>query len=699
MQSFRSEFEEGIVQKDIVHLRDSIAAFHGEKFDGEKFRSYRLARGVYGQRQEGVQMIRIKLPYGKMSVKQMLRICDVSDEYASKKLHFTTRQDVQIHYVSLDRTPELWEELEKDQITLREACGNTVRNVTASVKAGVDPDELFDVSPYAHAIFEYFLRNPICQDMGRKIKVAFSATEKDTGVTYMHDLGFIPKIKDRERGFKIVVGGGLGGQPFVAQTAHDFLHEDAIIPFMEACLRVFDRHGERNNRNKARMKFLINKIGLEAFMALVEVETTANKVKSFKINRDKIGEPTIPTIGDLAAVTIADKDAYKKWLDTNVFEQKQKGHFGVFVKVLNGDMSTEQARKFADVVTKYATADDMRISINQGLLLKYVPENVLENLYSELLAINLADPGFDSTADITSCPGTDTCNLGISNSTGITKVLEGVINKEFPDLIYNNDIKIKISGCMNACGQHTIANIGFHGSSLRAEKGTIPALQVLLGGGIISDGNGRMADKVTKVPSKRGPDVLRLVLNDYDTNANDGEYFNDYYVRQGKDYFYQILKPLKDLDNLTNDDYSDWGQEEKYKVEIGIGECAGVVIDLVATLVLEAQEKLAHAKESLTEERYADSIYQTYSFFVNTAKALLLDKKVRCNTQSSIIEDFDKHYVETKEFDFSTSFKSFVLRINESEPSKEFADTYYADAVTFAKQTKQFTDARLANAV
>ena len=262
MRSFRSEFEEGIVQKDIVHLRDSIARFHDNKFDGEKFRSYRLARGVYGQRQEGVQMIRIKLPYGRMSVKQLLRICDVSDEYASKKLHFTTRQDVQIHYVSLDRTPELWEELEKDQITLREACGNTVRNVTASAKAGVDPKELFDVSPYAHAIFEYFLRNPICQDMGRKIKVAFSSAESDTALTFMHDLGFIPKIKDEQRGFKIVVGGGLGGQPFLAQTAYEFLHEDALIPFMEACLRVFDRHGERTNRNKARMKFLINKIGM-----------------------------------------------------------------------------------------------------------------------------------------------------------------------------------------------------------------------------------------------------------------------------------------------------------------------------------------------------------------------------------------------------------------------------------------------------
>ena len=252
---------------------------------------------------------------------------------------------------------------------------------------------------------------------------------------------------------------------------------------------------------------------------------------------------------------------------------------------------------------------------------------------------------------------------------------------------------------MNACGQHTIANIGFHGSSMRVEKSTIPALQVLLGGGIVSDGEGRMADKVIKIPSKRGPDVLRLVLNDYDANSNDGEYFNDYYVRKGKEYFYFILKPLKNLENLSNEDYMDWGSEEKYKMEIGIGECAGVVIDLVATLILEAQEKLEHAKEALAEDRYADSIYYTYSYFVNTAKALLLDKKVRCNTQSGILDDFDKHYVETKEFDFAPNFKTFVLRLNENEPSKDFADTYFLDGQKFATLTKAFSDERLENAV
>ncbi|MBC7863083.1 MAG: nitrite/sulfite reductase, partial [Bacteroidia bacterium] len=257
MQSFRTELENPLVEKDIIDLEKKIREFKEGKINPEKFRSLRLARGVYGQRQQGVQMIRIKLPFGKVSVRQLNRIADISDEYSNGKLHLTTRQDIQIHFVSLDRTPELWAKLEQDDITLREACGNTVRNITASAIAGIDPEEPFDVSPYAHALFSYFLRKPFCQELGRKIKIAFSSNEKDSAYTFIHDIGFIPKIKvvngNEVRGFKIVVGGGLGAQPFLAKTAHEFLQDEKIIPFTEAVLRVFDRHGERASRHKARI--------------------------------------------------------------------------------------------------------------------------------------------------------------------------------------------------------------------------------------------------------------------------------------------------------------------------------------------------------------------------------------------------------------------------------------------------------------
>src|SRR6185437_9413863 len=305
MQSFRTELENPVVEKDIIDLEKKIRAFREGKIHDEKFRSLRLARGIYGQRQPGVQMVRIKLPFGKVTFKQLLRIADISDEYASRNLHLTTRQDIQIHYVSLDRTPQLWAELAKDDITIREACGNTVRNVTASPTAGIDPDEPFDVSPYAQATFEYFLRNPICQDMARKFKIAFSASGADTAFSYIHDVGLIPKINSEgERGFKVVIGGGLGAQPLLAHLVEDFLHEDLLIPYIETIIRVFDRHGERNNRNKARFKYLIQKIGLPEVLALIDKEKKANKVKKYTINRDTISEPVLPQQTIFPDVTI-----------------------------------------------------------------------------------------------------------------------------------------------------------------------------------------------------------------------------------------------------------------------------------------------------------------------------------------------------------------------------------------------------------
>ena len=268
MQSFRTEIEDPIVEKDIIELAHKIEQFNNLEIDEEKFRSLRLARGVYGQRQQGVQMIRIKLPYGKVMSNQLRRISEVSDEYSRGRLHITTRQDIQIHHVDLNRTPELWAALERDDVTLREACGNVVRNVTASETAGIDVNEPFDVSPYADALYKFFLRNPICQEMGRKFKVSFSATDEDTGLSYLNDLGYIAKIENGVRGFKVLVAGGLGSQPRHAEVLYDFLPSDKMIPAMESVLRVFDRYGERKSRAKARMKFLLKDIGLAAFKEL-----------------------------------------------------------------------------------------------------------------------------------------------------------------------------------------------------------------------------------------------------------------------------------------------------------------------------------------------------------------------------------------------------------------------------------------------
>ncbi|HEY0898164.1 MAG TPA: nitrite/sulfite reductase, partial [Sphingobacteriaceae bacterium] len=439
MQSFRTELENPVVEKDILDLEKKIREFREGKLPQEKFRSLRLARGIYGQRQPGVQMVRIKLPFGKVTFRQLLRIADISDEYASRNLHLTTRQDIQIHFVSLDRTPELWSKLDEDDITIREACGNTVRNVTSSPAAGIDPREPFDVSPYAQAAFEYFLRNPICQEMGRKFKIGFSSSDEDTAFSYIHDIGFIPKIRyengEEIRGFKVVLGGGLGAQPAIASVVYEFLHEDQIIPFTESVIRVFDRYGERNNRNKARMKFLIAKLGLEEVLRLVEEERVANKVKVYKIDRNTVPQPE-PPVGEFEEVSPVNALRFQDWLITNVFEQKQEGYHGVYVKVPVGDIPTDKARIFIAAI-RGLVAEEIRVTQNQGLLLKFVRKEALPLLFNRLTELNLADLGFDSVADVTTCPGTDTCNLGISNSTELSQVLEEVVYEDFPNLIFN----------------------------------------------------------------------------------------------------------------------------------------------------------------------------------------------------------------------------------------------------------------------
>ena len=696
MQSFRTEIENPIVEKDIIELEKKIHQFKEGQIDEEKFRSLRLARGVYGQRQQGVQMIRIKLPYGKLTSNQLERICDVSDEYSTGRLHITTRQDIQIHYVDLDRTPELWAQLEKDEVTLREACGNTVRNVTASETAGIDVDEPFDVSPYAQTVFEYFLRNPIGQEMGRKFKVSFSSSDADTGLSYMHDLGFIAKIENGVRGFKVMLGGGLGSQPRHADVLYDFLPSDKIVPLMEGVIRVFDRYGERKSRAKARMKFLLKDIGLEGFKVLLEEERLAVPIQTYPIDFENYPNPQLA--GQTSAfVENIEGEEFEAWKSTNIVPQKQEGYVAVGIKVLLGDFYTDKARELAKLVREYA-AGEIRLSLRQNILIPYVKEELVPFFYQELKKLGFADAGYNKALDITACPGTDTCNLGISSSTGIAAELERVIKAEYPQYISNPDVVIKISGCMNACGQHNMANIGFQGMSVRTkDKLVAPALQVLLGGGNYGDGSGRFADKVVKVPSKRGPQALRLILDDFNANGK-GASFADYYAEKGETYFYDFLKHLSSVDDLTPEDFIDWGNSEKYKKEIGIGECAGVIVDLVATLFFESEEKIANAEEALQEGKWAASIYYSYQSMVNSAKALLTAEKTKTNTHSSIIRDFDKLFVDTDKVILEGSFEDLVLEMNKKAPTEDFANAYLSTSKEVLRKFEAYRQLELQEA-
>jgi sulfite reductase (ferredoxin) len=636
------------------------------------------------------------LPFGKVSSEQLVRITKVSDEYSTGRLHITTRQDIQIHYVSLDRTPQLWADLEKDDITLREACGNTVRNITASENAGIDPEEPFDVSPYAHALFQFFLRNPVCQEMGRKFKMSFSSSDKDTALSYLHDLGFIPKIVNGERGFKVMLGGGLGSQPSHAELLSEFVPVNQIIPMTEGVLRIFDRYGERAKRLKARMKFLIKEIGRDEFLRLVEEEKKALSYQTVEIDTTAFDGPIPAPALEVPKVTIEDVAAYEAWKKSNVIAQKQAGYVAIGIKVALGDFYTDKARALAHLIKNYG-ANELRFTLRQDILIRNIKVENLPFFYQELAKLDFVTLGYNTINDVTACPGTDTCNLGIASSTGIAVELERVLATEYPQFSNNQEITIKISGCMNACGQHNMAEIGFQGMSINSGKLVAPALQVLLGGGNLGNGQGRFSDKVIKIPSRRGPEALRLILNDFQANAN-GLSFLNYYDAKGEKYFYEFLKPLADVTNLTEADFVDWGNADNYVKAVGVGECAGVVIDLVATLLVEAKDKLTFSQEALNDQKWSDSIYLTYAGFVNAAKALLLAEKQKTNHHAGIIDLFDTVFVETNLISLATTFKELVYQIKENEPSEAFAKHYLEQATAFFATIEEYREKDLANA-
>ena len=676
------------VLEDLTELEKKITQYKSGEIDEDRFKSFRLTRGVYGQRQMDVQMYRLKLPFGKITPRQLRKIADLSDQFSHGNLHLTTRQNIQLHYVKLEDSVTIWRELEEVGVTTREACGNTIRNITASPYAGIDPNEPFDVAPYAQAVFEYFLRNPICQDMGRKIKIAFSSSDEDTALTYIHDFGLIPKIKNAQRGFKVLVGGGLGAQPFVGQVAYEFLSEEKIIPFIESGIRVFDRFGERQRRNKARLKYLIEPkrgLGLDNFLKLIEKQKLSLKNQKVWVDSTSVDQEIPQNQLVIEPKNFIETETYNIWKKANIYKQKQEGYLTVRVKVPRGDIQSDKARHLADIIEQFAS-NDIRLTINQGLLIKFVKSQNIPALYQKLESLGFGEAGFDTLGDITGCPGTDTCNLGVTNSTDSQLVLEEIIKNEFPYLIDEANIKIKMSGCMNACGQHMIAQIGFHGSSIKHKGRVVPAMQVVMGGGLESKKTGKIAEKIIKVPTKRIPEVVRMTLRNYEEYAKEDEIFNEYYRRQGKIYFYDLLKPLANLSTLRDVDYQDWGRSEDFVPEIGVGECAGVVMDLVGTILSDAEERLNWSKKYLKSYEWANAIYYSYSTMIIAAKAILLSKEVKCNTHNKIILDFEEKIQNKGDIYLEIPFSQKIRKINQEAPSKEFAYSYTKESEYFLKK-------------
>ncbi len=552
-----------------------------------EFRPFRLMQGVYGQRQEKTHMVRIKLPYGGVSADQMDTCAVIADRYAGhRRGHITTRQNFQFHFVSLEDVPKVLRLLGDVGITTREAAGNTVRNVTGCPYAGTCPDEVFDATPYLAAYARVMLRNPVSQRLPRKWKTAFSSCASDCAGTPFHDLGFVAKVKRENgrkvRGFEVRVGGGLSTMPRQADVIYDFVRAERgeYIRVAEAMIRVFDREGGlpnflRRNANKARVKFLIEKIGVDEFRRKVEGEL-AQPWASSPLDMEALTQlaPEGPTPGEPPRNGVRPGPAFQRWRQTNVRRQRQQGYVAVVVTVPMGNLSPEQFRGLAEIMRRFS-GGIARTEQNQNLVLRWVREDSLPALHAELTALDLGAAEAGLIADVVACPGTDTCSLAITSSQRLGYALRDAMLEMSVDDPLVQKIPIKVSGCPNGCGLHHLGGIGLQGSSLKAGLTEIPCYDVFLGGDNCI-GGGKYGARVARVPAKRVPEAITEIIRDYREQREAGESFLHFIERVGPKYFDPILAEFREVGPIHEDidAYMDWGREELFKVVRGEAECA-----------------------------------------------------------------------------------------------------------------------------
>jgi len=552
----------------------------------DTFIKFRLKQGVYGQRQADVQMIRVKLPLGGVTPDQLDAFADGIERYVPlRKGHITTRQNIQMHHVPLPDAAKLIRELGDTGLSSREGCGNTMRNVTGDPRAGVLPGEDFDITPYAGAYVRYFVRHPTTQAMPRKVKTAFAATAaEDNAIGKIHDVAFLPKVRDGVRGVEVLVGGGTSIMPRLAPTLYEFVELDNgdFLKISEACMRIFDRQEWlRVNRARARIKVLIDKIGIDEFRQLVEEELRGEWVQERDFSLDGIRfdhdeQENAPEQRESYASPNGDRREYERFLATNASAQRQTGFSTVEVKVRRGDLSPEQLRGLAQLMRDY-TGGYARTTVHQNLVLRWVRDEALYEVWQRLSELELGDAGADEITDVVSCPGTDSCKLGITSSMGLNQEIQDRVVAMRLDDELTRRIHIKMSGCPNGCGQHHIANIGFYGASIKVGEHTIPAYIPHVGGayegGEVQYGHRLKA----RLPAKRVPEAVERWIRFYESDRREDEAFNTFVERVGTKEFEAIVKDLTmpaefNLENMNM--FIDWTKNVPFEVIRGEGECA-----------------------------------------------------------------------------------------------------------------------------
>jgi sulfite reductase beta subunit-like hemoprotein len=574
-----------ILEREFDDFDTESTRFLKGELEQDDFIKFRLKQGVYGQRQADVQMVRVKLPMGGVSPDQLDAFADVIEKYVPlRKGHITTRQNIQMHHVPLPDAAELIRELGDAGLSSREGCGNTMRNVTGDPRAGTLADELFDITPYAGAYVRYFVRHPTTQAMPRKVKTAFTATDQDNAITQIHDMAFTPRERDGVRGVEVRVGGGTSIMPRLAPVLYEFVELDNgdYLKVTEACMRIFDRQDFlRVNRARARIKVLVDKIGIDAFRDMVEEELSGEWVAERDFSIDDIvydvdEEANAPEPATQYASANGDRRQFDHFMESNVQSQRQGGFSTVEVKVVRGDLSPEQLRGLGEIMRRYA-GGSARTTVHQNLVLRWIRDESVYEVWQELEKLGLGEAGADEISDGVSCPGTDSCKLGITSSMGLNGAIQDRIAEMAIDDPLTRRIHIKNSGCPNGCGQHHIADIGFYGASIKVGEKTIPAYIPHIGGKY-EGGEVRYGQRLkARLPAKRVPEAIERWVRFYESERQDGELFPAFVDRVGVSEFEGRVKDLTmpiefNLENMNY--FIDFNREGPFQVIRGEGECA-----------------------------------------------------------------------------------------------------------------------------
>jgi len=568
------------IEAEIVRFEGKVQELRSGAITDQQFRPFRLKHGTYGQRQPGFQMLRVKIAAGVLTAPQLRVLAEIGDEFSTGRGHLTTRENIQFHFVKLENVPAAMRLLADAGLTTREACGNTVRNVTACPISGVCATEAFDVTPYALGVSRYLLRHPDFHDLPRKFKIAFSGCENDgdCAVAGIHDVGLIAQVRGENgtarRGFKVLVGGGLGSLPTEAAVLSEFLPEEELLPTIEAVLRVFTETGNRKNKLKARLKFVLRDKGIVELRRLVFEK---RKVSQAPTERFVVPTPIQPALVTIAPIPLSislkepkDDPEYDRWAETNLTPQRQAGYGAIWIKLSAGTVYANQLRNLAELLEKNELKG-VRLAVNQNLVIPWVPFDRVRAIYDELRALDLAAPGARTISDATGCPGATTCNLGITRSLTLAEVLSReLVGETDPEI---QKIRIKISGCPNSCGHHHIADIGFYGNARKIGERQAPYYQLLLGGKVDASGV-RFGRQVLPVPAKPIPAIIRELLAFYKFDRQPAESFSEWVARTPDDDIIARIRPLTDVTNASEDLFVDWGDTETYSLKLGRGECA-----------------------------------------------------------------------------------------------------------------------------